>query len=113
MAVELANALLRFVAEDENLLVFLLRQDGAAHGGAGNGRRTDLHALAFAGEDHMIKSHFRANFALNEIASENIAFGDAVLLAARLDNRVHNLGTLPYGLLPCQTPNDGWGKIGA
>jgi len=100
---QFADALLGLVLEDENLLVFALAQDRAGHAGVGNRRGAERDGVAaLAAQDDLVEGDLLSDFALEEIARNNVALGDLILLTASLDDRVHNFGRLTPGRDGCQ-----------
>ena len=95
MAVELTDALLRLVAENQDLLVLGLAQNGSGNRGAAHRRVADGDVVVAGREHHTIEGNVGADLAGDQIAADNVAFGDSVLLAVGLNDRVHNLGTIP------------------
>ena len=94
---QLADALLGLVLEDEDFLVFRLTKNGPGHGGARNERRSDGDGISAAtGKNDSIESNGRTNFEVDRIATNQIAFTHAELLAIRLDDCVHNWGRLSH-----------------
>src|ERR1700722_17248609 len=91
MTVEFADALFRLIAEDENLLVLGLAQHRSGDAGAAHGRRSDAHALAAARQHDSVEGDVRSGLAGQQVATNDVAFGDLILLAAGLDDRVHDL----------------------
>ena len=62
--------------------------------------RADVHGGAVRAEDHAIERHGGADFLVDEVGADDVAFGYAQLLAAGLNDRVHNRGSLSVpGLL--------------
>src|ERR1700722_10147591 len=94
VAVGLANALFRLIAEDEDLLVFGLAQNGSGNGSSAQGGAADRDVVAVGGEDDLVEGNVGANLARDQIAADDVALGDSVLLAAGFDDRVHDFGTI-------------------
>jgi hypothetical protein len=100
VADELADALLGLVLEDEDLLVFGLAQDGPRDDGAADDRCADAYRAPIRAQDHAIEGNRGADFLVDEVGADDVAFGNAQLLAAGLNDRVHNRGILSEPGLP-------------
>src|SRR5581483_10702360 len=68
VAVELADALLGLIAEDENLFVLALPHDGAGDAGAVDYRGADLQVAAAARNHHAVEGDVGADLRIEEIA---------------------------------------------
>jgi len=97
VARQFANPLLGFVLEDQDFLVFSLAHHPTVDARAADRWGTNGNAtfLAASRHDDGIKGNLRSHLALQGVAPNDVALGDFKLLAARLDDRVHNLGTIP------------------
>jgi hypothetical protein len=91
VAVELADALLRFIAEDQDLFILRLPQNRSRNAGAVERRSADLYGVAASGQNDPIEGNVGTDLARDQIAADNVAFGNLVLLAAGFNDRVHNL----------------------
>src|SRR5437588_7166277 len=83
--------------EDDDLLVLRLVEDLGLDAGALHGGRADFHRLAAAEHQHFGEGHCVAGFAGELLHVERLTFGDAVLLTARFDHRVHGLWPSVWG----------------
>ncbi len=108
MAVEFTDALLRLVAEHEDLLVLGLPEDRTRDARARDERGADLDLATGAREHDPVERNVTAGVCVNEIGSYDIALGDAQLLAAGLNDRVHNRDTIPGHP---RTVNAGTGRL--
>ena len=61
----------------------------SGHGSTFHNGGTDLKAFFGAHSEHFVENHFAFNVGVKGFDLEKIAFGNAVLLAAGLDNCVH------------------------
>ncbi len=77
--------------EDDELRAELFREDGAADGRAGNGRRPDGHRIAVADEQHAVEGDGGAGLLHQSLDDELRARLDAILLSAGRDDGVHAL----------------------
>ena len=75
--------------EDADLVVAAERNDGARHGSALNEGSADLEAFFAGDSENFAESNLRAGVLAEELDLERVADVDAVLLTARLDDRVH------------------------
>jgi len=57
-------------------------------------RRSHRYGAAVRTEDHAIERHRGADLLVDQVGADDVAFGDAQLLAAGLNDRVHNRGIL-------------------
>jgi hypothetical protein len=94
MAAQFSHALLRLIAKDQDFLVLSLPQHGPGNRSPLQGRCPDAYGVARPSEYYPVKGHLSAGLRRNQIAADGIAFGDSILLAARLNDRVHNPGTI-------------------
>src|SRR6185503_9596740 len=88
------DALLRLVAEDQDLLALAVIHDRARHARALEGVGADLDVVAIACEHDGVKGDIAADFMVVKVGGDNVALGYAELLSARFDDRVHNHETL-------------------
>ena len=65
------------------------RNDRGLDGSAFDERMTDLQAVFAANGEHFVEGNLGAGFGAKEFNLDGVADGDAVLLAARLDDCVH------------------------
>src|SRR5436190_24053655 len=83
------------ILERDDFLVLPLLDDLACDGGPFDQRTAVSKILPVAMEQDVAKSGFIARLALEEVDIDNVAFGDAMLSAACLDNCVsHSCGNL-------------------
>ncbi len=54
----------------------------------------DADGAAVGAEHHAIERHGGTDFLVDEVGADDVAFGNAQLLAAGLNDRVHNRGSL-------------------
>jgi len=95
VAVEFSDALLRLVAENQDLLVLGLAQNGSGNRGAAHRGVAHGDIIVTRRKHDAIEGNVGTDLAGDQVAADNVAFGDPVLLAVGLDDRVHNLGTIP------------------
>jgi hypothetical protein len=77
--------------EDLDLVVAAVGNHGALDGGASNEGGADLHRLAFAYHQDLVKSDFCANFCRYLFYFEFLAGANAILLATGFYDRIHGL----------------------
>jgi hypothetical protein len=75
--------------EDADLVVTALRKHSALTCSAGDERRADLHGLAFADHENLVKGDFCANFCRYLFYFQFFASDNAILLATGFYDRVH------------------------
>ena len=62
-------------------------------------RGADGDVIVACREHDTIESNVGTDLGGDQIATDDVAFGDSVLLAVGLNDRVHNLGTIPAASL--------------
>src|SRR5258706_7451596 len=91
VALRLLMVLAAAQLEDLHLVAAAVREHGRLDLGAGNERRADLDAVALADEQYLVEGNGGADLGRDRFDTELLAGGDAILLAAGLDDCVHCL----------------------
>src|SRR5690349_16416557 len=91
--------------EDHHLLGTILRHDLRRHLCTSNSRPTDLRRLS-ADEQDFLEGDRIPGFAVEFLDTQDLSFADPVLLAARLDDRVHVFRFLRDRASPTWSPRN-------